>query len=185
MVVSWALHSFEWKCTKIVWILSHKTSHAPINAHNRFTLLADSSQRLLKATFCARDDWLKVEGWRVFRVSPSYYSRSLLASWPSCTQRIKEGRDIRQNTRQPHSALARISLHAMRTHSTCLHSHTHTHMEDKVCVKTSADAQTKPYLSRLEIAVWLSVIDMLFSFFSSVKLVEKVSRLESTLARLM
>ena len=57
-----------------------------------------------------------------FSVSPRYYS--LLTSWPSCTQRIKEGRNVWQNTRQPHSGLVGDYFT-----STDMPSHTYAHTQ--------------------------------------------------------
>lgn len=105
------------------------------------TFLSNTSLRFLKAKCCVREDRLKAnkgaELSLVFSVSPGYYSRSLLASWPSCTQRIKEGRDFWQNTRQPHSALARILLFFYIYMRWRVWTRAHTGY--KVCIKTSTD----------------------------------------------
>lgn len=56
--------------------------------------------------------------WRGFCLQCSQYGWSLPASWPSNTQRMKEGRHIWQNARRPHSALAWISFHTRtQTHT--------------------------------------------------------------------
>lgn len=84
-----------------------------------------SSERLFKAEFSIRGTQLR---WRAgesfsFSISASHYSKSLLLSWPSWVQRIKERRDIWQNTRQPRSAWLRL-LYIYTQRGACAHTWT-------------------------------------------------------------